>query len=179
MQWRGLSCQISFYINECETCIRWITWPQSTWPQSGKMDWFFLKSVGGTNWRLIVMIAFPIFQAIGYYSRLPLDFTVAQGTVVHGVPVNIIICWWGIMGWRLLMDSDFSWTLFSKWANSNGHFQRVNSRGHFLSMRIPLLGWIFVDIFLVNSSGHFLMLITNSANTVGQPTRGVRGQSPC
>lgn len=86
MQWRGLSCQISFYINECETCIRWITWPQSTWPQSGKMDWFFLKSVGGTNWRLIVMIAFPIFQAIGYYSRLPLDFTVALYTVVDGVP---------------------------------------------------------------------------------------------
>ena len=31
-----------------------------------------------------------------------------------------------------------------------------------------------MDIFLVNSSGHFLMAITNSANTVGQPMQGVR-----
>ena len=30
------------------------------------------------------------------------------------------------------MDNDFSWTLFSKWANSSGHFLRVNSRpGYF------------------------------------------------
>ena len=28
-------------------------------------------------------------------------------------------------------DGDFSWTLFSKWVNSSGHFLRVNSRGHF------------------------------------------------
>ena len=34
-------------------------------------------------------------------------------------------------------DGDFSWTVnsrghfFSKWANSSGHFLRVNSRGHF------------------------------------------------
>ena len=40
-------------------------------------------------------------------------------------------------------------------------------------------GWIFMEIFWVNSSGHFLMVITNSANTVSQPTQGVRGQSPC
>ena len=80
--------------------------------------------------------------------------------------------WKAFTAVRFLADNDFSWTLFSKWANSSG----VNSRGHFLSMRIPLLGWIFMDIFLVNSSGHFLMVITN---TVGQPTQGVRGPSPC
>jgi hypothetical protein len=50
------------------------------------------------------------------------------------------------------VDSDFSWPLL------------VNSRRHFLSTRILLLGCIFVDIFLVNSSVHFLMVITNSAN---------------
>ena len=43
-------------------------------------------------------------------------------------------------------DGEFSWTVnscghfFSKWVNSSGHFLRVNSRGHFLSTRIPLLG---------------------------------------
>ena len=32
----------------------------------------------------------------------------------------------------------------------------------------------------MNSSGHFLMVITNSANTVGQPTQGVpvAGEKP-
>ena len=34
------------------------------------------------------------------------------------------------------VHGDFLLTLFSKWANSSG----VNSRGHFLSMRIRLLG---------------------------------------
>ena len=64
---------------------------------------------------------------------------------------------------------------FSKWANSSGHFLRVNSSGHLLSTTILLLGRIFVDIFGLNSSGHFLMVITNSANTVDQPTQGVWG----
>ena len=35
-----------------------------------------------------------------------------------------------------------------------------------------------MDIFLVNSSGHFLMVITNGANTVGQPMQGMRGVKP-
>ena len=38
-------------------------------------------------------------------------------------------------------------------------------------------GRILVDIFWVNSSGHFLMVITNSANTVEQPTQGVWGEA--
>jgi hypothetical protein len=49
---------------------------------------------------------------------------------------------------------------FSKWATSRGHFQRVTARGHFLvtsrGQKCPLFGWILVDIFWVNSSGHFL-----------------------
>ena len=32
--------------------------------------------------------------------------------------------------------------------------------------------------FWVNSSGHFLMVITNSANTVGQPMQGCGGEAP-
>ena len=44
---------------------------------------------------------------------------------------------------------------FSKWANFRGHLQRVNFCGH--------------------SNGHFLMVITNSADTDGQPMQGVRG----
>ena len=53
------------------------------------------------------------------------------------------------------MDNDFLWTLLvtSPWVNFRGHF-------------------------LVNSSGHFLMVITNSANTVGQPTQRVPGKAP-
>ena len=56
---------------------------------------------------------------------------------------------------------NFLWTMtsrghfFSKWANSSGHF---------LSTRILRLGWIFVDIFWVNSSGQFLMVITKSVH---------------
>ena len=60
-------------------------------------------------------------------------------------------------------------SFFSDWANSSGHFLRVNSSGQLLSTTILLLGRIFVDIFGLDSSGHFLMVITNSANTVDQP----------
>ena len=54
------------------------------------------------------------------------------------------------------MDNDFLWTLLvtSPWVNFRGHF-------------------------LVNSSGHFLMVITNSDNTAttaSQPTLGVWGR---
>ena len=31
-----------------------------------------------------------------------------------------------------------------------------------------------MDMFLVNSSGHFLMVITNSANIVDQPNQAVQ-----
>ena len=50
-------------------------------------------------------------------------------------------------------DGDFLWTMtsrghfFTKWANSSGRFLRVNSHVHFLCF--------LVDIFWVNSSGHF------------------------
>ena len=50
-------------------------------------------------------------------------------------------------------DGDISWTMtshghfFSKWVTSRGHFLRATSLGHF--------GWLFVDIFGVNSRGHF------------------------
>ena len=89
------------------------------------------------------------------------------------------------LGWRLFVDNDFWRTRFLKWANSSGHFFEgefswpllVTSRGHSLSMIILLLRWIFMDVFCVNSSGHFLM-VTNSANTVDQPTQRVRGRSP-
>ena len=89
-----------------------------------------------------------------------------------------------LVKWATEWDGDFLGTVnsrghfFSKWANSSGYFLRVNSRGHCLSTRIPLLWWIFVDIFWVNFSGHFLMVITNGANTVGQPQLGVRAESP-
>ena len=36
-----------------------------------------------------------------------------------------------------------------------------------------------LDIFWVKSSGHFLVVITNVANTIGQLTQGVQEQSPC
>ena len=55
---------------------------------------------------------------------------------------------------------------FSKWANSSGHFLRLNSCGHLVTFR---------GHFGVNYSGHFLMVITNSANPVDQ---GVRGKAP-
>ena len=138
MQWRGLSCQISFYINECETCIRWITWPQSTWPQSGKMDWFFLKSVGGTNWRLIVMIAFPIFQA-RLLQQTPIRF---YSSTVHSGWCGTQKSRWiksekmdcvDSTNWPMeLGDGEFLWTVnyhghfFSKCPNSSGIFQRMN-----------------------------------------------------
>ena len=42
-----------------------------------------------------------------------------------------------------------------------------------LSTRCHLFGWLFVDIFWVNSSGHFLMVIINSTNC-----RGCKGKAP-
>jgi hypothetical protein len=86
-----------------------------------------------------------------------------------------------------IRDGDISWTItsrghfFSKWATSRGHCQRVTSRGHFLvtsrgrfcPREVLFLGWIFVDIFWVNSSGRFLMVIINSANR-----RGCGGEAP-
>ena len=72
---------------------------------------------------------------------------------------------------KTIRDGDISWTMtsrghfFSKWGTSCGHCQRVTSRGHFLVTSCgSFLRWIFVDIFWVNSSGHFLMVIINSAN---------------
>ena len=72
----------------------------------------------------------------------------------------------------LLGDGDFSWTVnsrghfFSKWANSSGHFLRVNSRGYFW--------WILMDIFgHENSAFWVIVVITNGAYTVGHPTQGV------
>ena len=35
------------------------------------------------------------------------------------------------LGQIILVNSEFQWTLFVKWANSSGHFQRKNFRGHF------------------------------------------------
>ena len=53
-------------------------------------------------------------------------------------------------GGRLLVDikGEFLWT---KWLNSWGHFLRI-----LMDTRISLLGWIFGDVFLVNSSRHFV-----------------------
>ena len=100
-----------------------------------------------------------------------------DSTLCRKVPIFTAACSLKT-GWRLLVDTFFQ----------NGQILVDSFRGwilvdtfgeFFLSTRIPLLGWIFVDIFLVNSSGHFLMVITKSANTVGQPMQGVQGRSPC
>ena len=64
------------------------------------------------------------------------------------------------LGWSLLVDSDFSWTLFQ-----NGWILVDIFRGWIL-MDTCQWEFLFVDIFLVKCSGHFLMVITNSANTV-------------
>jgi hypothetical protein len=77
--------------------------------------------------------------------------------------------------WRHFVDNDISWILFFKmgdfsWTLSKGDFSWTLF-GDFLwtllSTRSPLFGWIFVEIFWVNSSGHFLMVIINSANRRG------------
>ena len=82
------------------------------------------------------------------------------------------------LGWRHFVDSDILWTLFSKF----GDISRTLSKGDFswtlfgdiswtlLSTRSPLFGWLFVDIFWVNSSGHWII---NSAIC-----RGCRGKAP-
>ena len=51
---------------------------------------------------------------------------------------------------------------FSKCAIFKGHFLRVNSRGKNVHENLA---------FWVNSSRHFLVVITNGANPVGQPTQ--------
>jgi hypothetical protein len=92
-----------------------------------------------------------------------------------------------------MWDADISRTMtssghfFSKWANFCGHLQRVTSRGHFLvnssghfcPKEDPFLGEFSCTLFGGNSSGHFLMVLTNGADIVGQPTQEVRGRSPC
>ena len=81
----------------------------------------------------------------------------------------------------LVRDGDISWTMnsrghsFSKWANSSGHFLRVNSLGHFWWILMDIFcpreffslgefswtffGWILVDIF-----GEFLWTLLSSNN---------------
>ena len=77
------------------------------------------------------------------------------------------------------MDNDISWTLFFKMVN----FSWTYSKGDFtwtlfgdfswmlLSTRSALFGLLFVDVFWVNSSGHFLMVIMKSANTIQSKVR--------
>jgi hypothetical protein len=85
------------------------------------------------------------------------------------------------MGWRHFVDNDISWTLFFKmgdfsWKLSKGDFSWTlfgDFSWTLLSTRSSLFGWIFVDILWVNSSGHFLMVIINSANR-----RGCGGEAP-
>ena len=72
------------------------------------------------------------------------------------------ITMWTRWGWRHFVDNDISWTLFFKMGDFSwtllGDFSWT-----LLSTRSPFFGWIFVDIFWVNSSGHFLVVIINSA----------------
>ena len=103
---------------------------------------------------------------------------------VHGMTGNGSYLNMQQLAWKNGMENSCG-HFFLKWANSSGHFLEVefswtllvNSRWHFLSTRIAVLGGIFVNISLVNSSRHFWMVITNSTNTVGQPTtQGVQGR---
>ena len=48
------------------------------------------------------------------------------------------------------MDSEFSWTLFFKWANSTEHLLRVNPRGHFL------VNFCGISSVKANFRGHIL-----------------------
>ena len=65
-------------------------------------------------------------------------------------------------GWRHFVDSDILWTLFFKmgnisWTLSKGDFSWTlfgDISRTLSSTRSPLFGWLFVDIFWVNSSGH-------------------------
>ena len=107
-----------------------------------------------------------------------LDLEVLDQSVTIKRKLGIRFEWcaiFGIMqlGWRHFVDNDISWTLFFKM----GDFSWTLSKGDFswtlLSTRSPLFGWIFVDIFWVNSSGHILMVIINSANR-----RGCGGAKP-
>ena len=57
-------------------------------------------------------------------------------------------------GWRIIVDSEFSWTLFSKKVNSSGHFLRVNSHGHFCPREFLFLGeflWTYFGLILVDT----------------------------
>ena len=59
-----------------------------------------------------------------------------------------------ILDWQILK----SCPNFDMWQNSSGEFSKtklVNSHGHF--PQIPPFGWLFADIFWVNSRGHFLV----------------------
>ena len=79
------------------------------------------------------------------------------------------------------MDNDISWTLFFKmgdfsWTLSKGDFSWTlfgDFSWTLLSTRSPLFGVNFRGHFWVNSSGHFLMVIINSANR-----RGCGGEAP-
>ena len=127
----------------------------------------------------------PLRQSLLYIlcSFCTANISTIINTTFHCVPIFNVL----LQDGDILLTMNYSGHFFSKLVNSSGHFLRVNSLGqflvnsheHFLSMRILLLGWIFVDIFWVNSSGHFFMVITNSANTVDQAMQGVRGQKPC
>ena len=85
----------------------------------------------------------------------------------------LVICQWTLYLLSVSGDRYFSWTLFFKmgefqWTFSEGEFSwtlLVTSRGHFLTKRISFLGE-YSCIFWMNSSGYFLMVITNIANTV-------------
>ena len=111
-----------------------------------------------------------------------LDLEVLDQSVTIKRKLGIRFEWcaiFGIMqlGWRHFVDNDISWTLFFKM----GDFSRTLSKddfswtlfGDFLWTRSPLFGWIFMDIFWVNSSRHFLMVTKNSANR-----RGFGGEAP-
>jgi hypothetical protein len=68
------------------------------------------------------------------------------------------------------MDSEFLWTLFSKWANSSGHFLMVNSRGHILV--VITNGWS------ANTGDAGAKLQLGSANTGLCQVRGCCGEVP-
>ena len=59
---------------------------------------------------------------------------------------------------------------FSNWANSSGHFLRVNSRGHFVV--VITNGWS------ANAEGAGTKPLLGSANTVPCQVRGCVGEAP-
>ena len=82
-----------------------------------------------------------------FIRRSTISHLVEQGTNSISQLANRLLQTEKLFFSYLWQDGDFSWTMtsrghfFSKWVNSSGHFQRVNSCGHF---------WL-------NSRGHFLL----------------------